>query len=251
MDLLSPLTLAVSVASLFVGATVLSAAGFGMGMVALPFLLLVVDPVTAILALNTTQIPLYLVVLRDTRRDIQTGEVKPLAIVGIAGAVLGVFVLTASAEAMLRVLTVALILGLAVLTAINPRPGFRVPQKLGKVLGPVLGFGVAVLLGTSAIGGPIMALYALGRGWARDSVRGTLAAYFLAVMVVLVAGYVMAGIYTAERAAFIGIAVGPVLAGALLGTRLTKYLSDAAFRRAVVAIIIATSIAVLVRELAF
>jgi uncharacterized membrane protein YfcA len=247
MDLLSPLTLAVSVASLFVGATVLSAAGFGMGMVALPFLLLVVDPVTAILALNTTQIPLYLVVLRDTRRDIQAGEVKPLAVVGIAGAVLGVFVLTASAEAVLRVLTVALILGLAVLTAVNPRPGFRAPQRLG----PVLGFGVAVLLGTSAIGGPIMALYALGRGWARDSVRGTLAAYFMAVMVVLVVGYVVAGIYTVERAAFIGIAVGPVLLGALLGTKLTRYLSDAAFRRAVVVIIITTSIAVLVRELAF
>jgi uncharacterized membrane protein YfcA len=247
MDLLSPLTLAVSVTSLFVGATVLSAAGFGMGMVALPFLLLVVDPVTAILTLNTTQILLYLVVLRDTRRDIHTGEVRPLAVVGIAGAVLGVFVLTASAEAVLRVLTVALILGLAVLTAVNPRPAFRAPQRLG----PALGFGVAVLLGTSAIGGPIMALYALGRGWERDSVRGTLAAYFMAVMVVLVVGYVVAGIYTAERAAFIGIAVGPVLVGAFLGTRLSRYLSDAAFRRAVVVIIISTSIAVLVRELAF
>jgi len=110
MDLLSPLTLAVSVAALFAGATVLSAAGFGMGMVALPFLLLVVDPVTAILALNTTQIPLYLVVLRDTHRDIHTAEVRPLALVGVAGAVLGVFALTASAEGFLRIGTIALTL---------------------------------------------------------------------------------------------------------------------------------------------
>ena len=247
MDLLSPLTLAVSVAALFAGATVLSAAGFGMGMVALPFLLLVVDPVTAILALNTTQIPLYLVVLRDTHRDIHTAEVRPLALVGVAGAVLGVFALTASAEGFLRIGTIALTLALAVLTAANPRPTFRAPKKLG----PVLGFGVAVLLGTVAIGGPVMALYALGRGWARDSVRGTLAAYFLTVMVVLVIGYLVAGIYTAERAAFIGIAVGPVLAGALLGPRLTRLLSDTAFRKFVVVLIVATSIVVLVRELAF
>ncbi len=247
MELLSLLTLAVSVAALFAGATVLSAAGFGMGMVALPFLLLVVDPVTAILALNTTQIPLYLVVLRDTRLHVHTGEVGPLALVGVAGAVLGVFALTASAEGFLRIGTIVLILALAVLVAANPRPTFRAPKKLG----PVLGFGVAVLLGTVAIGGPVMALYALGRGWARDSVRGTLAAYFLAVMVVLVIGYVVAGIYTAERAAFIGIAVGPVLAGAMLGTRLTRLLSDTAFRRFVVILIVTTSVVVLIRELAF
>lgn len=244
-DLLSPLTLAVAVTALFVGATVLSAAGFGMGMVALPFMLLVLDPITAVLALNTTQIPLYFVVLRDTRRKVQYGEMWPMAVVGVAGAALGVFVLTASAEAALRIATVSLILILAVLTATNPRPNFRPPP----VFGPVLAFGVAVLLGTLAIGGPVMALYAIARGWARDSIRGTLAAYFLAVMIVLVVGYVIADLYTAERWAFIGIAAGPVLVGALLGTRLSRLMSDRFFRRAVTVLIVVTSIAVLIREL--
>ena len=95
-----------------------------------------------------------------------------------------------------------------------------------------------------------MALYALGRGWVRDSVRGTLAAYFMAVMVVLVVGYLVAGIYTVERAVFIGISVGPVLLGALLGTRLARFLSDTTFRKVVVALIVTTNLAVLIRELA-
>lgn len=246
MDLLSPVTVSVSVAAMFLGGAAAGAAGFGMGMVALPFMLLVLDPVTAVLALNTTQILLFLMILRGTRSQVQTGEAKPMALLGLAGAIVGVFALTATAEAAIRLTAVSVILVLSVITAAARTHSFRVPSRVG----PPLGFAAAFLLGAMAIGGPIMAIYALGRGWAKDSVRGTLALYFLAVTGALTVGYAVADLYSAERWVFIGIAQGPVLVGALLGTRLAHVMSDHTFRKSVLALIIASSLAVLVKELA-
>ena len=80
--------------------------------------------------------------------------------------------------------------------------------------------------------------------------RGTLALYFLAVTGALAVGYAVADLYSAERWVFIGIAQGPVLVGALLGTRLAHVMSDHTFRKSVLALIIASSLAVLVKELA-
>ena len=246
MDLLSPTSVSVSVAAMFLGGAAAGAAGFGMGMVALPFMLLVLDPVTAVLALNTTQVLLFLMILRHTRSQVQTSEAKPMTLLGVAGAAVGVFALTASAEAAIRLTAVSLILVLSVMTAAAPTLRFRVPSRVG----PPLGFAAAVLLGAMAIGGPVMALYALGRGWAKNSVRGTLAFYFLAVTAVLAVGYATAELYSAERWVFIGIAQGPVLVGALVGTRLAQFMSEHIFRKSVLALIIASSLAVLVRELA-
>ena len=169
-----------------------------------------------------------------------------MALLGVAGAAVGVFALTASAEAAIRLTAVSVILVLSVMTAAAPTLRFRVPSRVG----PPLGFAAAVLLGAMAIGGPVMALYALGRGWAKNSVRGTLALYFLAVTAVLAVGYAAAGLYSAERWVFIGIAQGPVLVGALVGTRLAQFMSDHIFRKTVLTLIIASSLAVLVRELA-
>ena len=246
MDLLSPTTVSVAVAAMFVGGAAAGAAGFGMGMVALPFMLLVLDPVTAVLALNTTQVLLFLMILRDTRSQVQTGEVKPMALLGVAGAFVGVFTLAATAEVAIRLTAVSVILVLSVITAAAPTRSIRVPPRAG----PPLSFAAAVLLGAMAIGGPVMALYALGRGWAKDSVRGTLALYFVAVTTVLAVGYAVAELYSAERWVFIGIAQGPVLVGALVGTRLAQFMSEHIFRKSVLALIIASSLAVLVRELA-
>ena len=169
-----------------------------------------------------------------------------MALLGVAGAVVGVFALTASTEAAIRLSAVSVILVLSIITAAAPTSSFRVPSRVG----PPLGFAAAILLGTMAIGGPVMALYALARGWTKNSVRGVLALYFLTVTAALVVGYSAAALYSPERWVFIGIAQGPVLVGALVGTRLAQVMSDHIFRKSVLALIIASSLAVLVRELA-
>ena len=245
MESLSPLALSVAAASMFVGAVALSAAGFGMGLVALPFMLLVLDPVTAIVAVNIAQTPLYLFVLRDTSRRVRVRDARTLALPGTAGAVLGTFVLAATADEVLRIAAPSLIAALAIIVATVQPERIRPPTALG----PILGFAASVMQGTLGIGGPLVALYALARGWTRDSVRGTLAAYFLAVMVVLCAGYAAAALLTPSRLVLIGIMVVPVLVGAVVGSLLARAMSEAIFRRVAVGLVLFSSAGVLIREL--
>ena len=244
MESLSPLAITVTVASVFAGAVALSAAGFGKGMVALPFMLLVLDPVTAVVVINSSQIPLYLVVLRDTRGEIRFRDVRVLALFGAGGAALGAFALVAAAPDVLRIGVLSLIVALAIVMALDPFSRFRPPA----VLGPPIGFGVAVMLGTLGIGGPLMALYALARGWKKDSVRGTLAAYFLPVMLVLATGYAVARLYSPAMGIMVGASVLPSIAGAMVGTRLAHSMSERVFHRAAIALVVCSSAAVLIRE---
>ena len=75
-----------------------------------------------------------------------------------------------------------------------------------------------------------------------------MAFYLLAIDVVSVVGYAVAGLYTLERLALILVAVVPVLVGLRLGITLVGRMNEAVFRHAVIAVTIATSVMVVARE---
>ena len=82
-----------------------------------------------------------------------------------------------------------------------------------------------------------------------DGLSGAgMAFYLLALDVFGIAGYAVAGLYTAERLTLIALMVIPMLAGLALGAMLLKLMSERVFRYVVVAIIVSSSLLVLVRE---
>ena len=93
-----------------------------------------------------------------------------------------------------------------------------------------------------------MALYILGQGWSRNALRGSLAFYFVVVEASGVVGYGITGLLTTERVVLILITVIPVILGFWLATFLVRHMNEAVFRRAVVTVIITTSLMVLARE---
>ena len=243
---LTALTIFVAVAASLAGATVISTVGFGIGMVAIPFLLLVIDAQSAVVVLNTVSVPLVTLLAVQNRDYLRWREAAPVVIFGVAGAVAGVVVLTSSDPRVLRITIVSLIIVLAAAPAL----GFRGPVPAPRVAGPVVGFVVALLLISLGVGGPIMVLYVLTHDWHRHAVRGFLSLYFLFVELVGVAGYGVEGLYTEERLILTGVVLAPVLAGFALGSRLADRMDEALFRRAAIAVIVATSLLVLGRELA-
>ena len=98
MDSLSAVDFVVAVVSIFVGATVQSTVGFGIGMVAMPILLLNLDPQTAVVTVNTMLLPISTLVLLENRRHLRTREMAPIAAAGIIGVALGPFILSSSEE---------------------------------------------------------------------------------------------------------------------------------------------------------
>ena len=110
------------------------------------------------------------------------------------------------------------------------------------------GFVVGVVLPAFGVGGPLVTLYLLTRNWQRRSVRAGMAFYLMVLDVFAVAGYAVAGLYTAERLTLIALMAIPMLAGLGLGAMLLNVMSERVFRYVVVTIIISSSMLVLVRE---
>lgn len=233
-------------AATLVGSTVFSALGFGIGMVSIPILLLAFDAQTAIVMLNTVEVPLSILMVWQNRRDLERGEMIPIAVAGLLGALVGAFVLAASAERPLRITIIVMIVTLTVVTALNLRAGIPMPRFLG----PVIGFVVGLMLTALGVGGPLLALYMLARRWRRDTIRGSMSMLFLFVIPTAVGGYALNGLYNTERLTVSAVTLAPVLAGFFLGTKIARGLNERVFRIAAIAVIIATSAAVLAREAA-
>ncbi len=75
-----------------------------------------------------------------------------------------------------------------------------------------------------------------------------MAFFLLAIDIVSVLGYAVAGLYTLERLILIMIVIVPVLVGLRLGTTLVGRMNEAVFRKAVIGVTIITSVSVVARE---
>ena len=217
-------------------------------MVATPVLLLVLDPQTAVVMLNAVSVPITGLLVWQTRRHLNVRDSLPIILLGLAGALVGAYVLSTSGDRVLRLSIVVLIILLAAATAFNPaRLRGRVPYP--KVVGGLIGFFVGVMLGSLAIGGPLLVLFVLSRGWNRHSIRAFLSLYLFVIMVSATVGYIPAGLFTQERTMLTLVALPPALLGFWLGSRLAGRMNEGLFRRVAIGVIVASSVSVLVREL--
>ncbi|MCH7652127.1 MAG: sulfite exporter TauE/SafE family protein [Chloroflexi bacterium] len=163
---ISLLQLVVAVVAAFVGSTVFSPVGFGIGVTSIPILLLVFDPQTVVVMVNTVTIPLLVLVIFQTRRYIHLRRTVPIAIAGLLGMPIGVLFLSSADAGVLRISITAVIIALALLLALNPNVARlrRVPDP--HITGPAVGFVVSIMLNSLGIGGPLIALFALTQGLA-------------------------------------------------------------------------------------
>ena len=230
---------------MFAGSTVLSTVGFGIGVATAPVLLLVLDPQTVVITVNTPSLVLFVLLILQTRAHLSVRDVMPMAIAGLLGAPLGVFILSSAGADVLRIAITALILVLATAVAFD----IRLPFPRGRMAGPAVGFPVGVLLTSTGIGGPLVALFLLTSELKRHALRASLSVYFLLVESTGVIGYGVAGLFTPERITLILVVTVPVLLGYRLATVLVGRMNEQVFRTTVVGVILTTSLMVLGREI--
>ena len=246
MDTLSIEQVLAFAAIVFVGALVFCTVGFGIGVASFPLLLLLVDPQTAVVVINTVSLPMFALVIWQTRRHIPVRQVLPVAAAGLVGVPVGILILRDSDAVFLRIAIAALIIALTLLAAFNTR--WSLPKSTP--IGMGVGFVVSVILNAFGVGGALMVLAWLSHRMSSHALRGSLSLYFLAVEGAGVIGYGAAGLLTEERLQLIGISLLPVVLGWGLALLILRRINETMFRRLVIVAIIATSMMVLVREVA-
>ena len=235
---------AIAAVVMFMGSTVLSTVGFGIGMTTIPVLLFVFDPQTVVVVVNTVSLILFVLIVIQNRTELHFRRVLPMALAGLAAVPVGVFVLKETDSHALKIAISAVTILLTVMVASRT----QAPIPRGLFAGLIVAFLVSATLNALGIGGPVMALYIFAQNWSRNAVRGALSLYFLFVETAGVIGYSVAGLMTTERISLILIVIIPVGIGFYLATHLVRRMNETVFRRATVAAIVIMCGMTLARE---
>ena len=229
---------------MLVGSISFSTLGFGNGITTLPFLLLFLDPKTAVILVNTGSFMLCTLIILDSKSHLNIKKSVGIGVCGMLGVPLGIFILAHVNISALRISITLFILALT----ISIRFKFPISLIHSRLTGYVVGFTVGTLTTFMGVGGPLIAILFLKREWNRKTTRVSLAFYFLLLHLATVPAYLITGMYTQERVSLILIGTIPILIGYKSGTMLIKKMSETRFRQAMVTVIILTSLFVLGRE---
>ena len=243
--MLSGLELLAALAIVFVGATVMGTVTFGFGLVVAPVLLLLVDPQSAVIIINSLIPILMLFILFNTRRHFNPRLVGAMAVGGLAAAPIGVLALDAASPTTLRISVALLILALVPLVLLN----LRLPLSQHPLPALAIGFLTSLSVTTLSIGGPLATIYVVTQRHPPQVIRASLAFYFLLYHVAAICLYALTGLVHRDTVANIGILLPGVVVGFALATQVSRGMNERAFRFVAGTVIIGGGAALLVREI--
>jgi len=243
--MLTPIDYLIVTLIFIVGGLVVSTVGFGLGITASPFLLLFVDPQTTVVAVNTVILIPFAYAIFQNRDVLPVRQIAPIAIAAMLGAPIGVYFLSTVNASILRISIIGLILVLTTSIAF----GVSLPPTTLRRFGLILGFVVGIMISALGIGGPLIVLYLLARSWSSRVIRGSLALCFLAINSISVIVYMATGLYTAERLGLIAVVTAPTLIAFLLGAKVVRLFDESVFRKAVLTVVVISSLMVLFLEI--
>jgi len=179
------------VAVVFLATLVRSALGFGEALVAVPLLALVIPVEVAAPLACLVSITVAAVVIVQDRHEVHLGGAWRLVLSTFPGIPLGLLLLTAVAEPVVKA-----ILGLVIVVfsawCLAGRKPLTLPDD--RWAWP-FGFVAGVLGGAYGMNGPPLVVYGTLRGWTPGQFRATLQGYFLLASLLGMAGYGLAGLW--------------------------------------------------------
>lgn len=182
-----------------------------------------------------------------TRRPLMWPRLGPLLAGGVCGLPVGLWLLP-------RIDTLSFQLGVGLLLAVwcpvmlfsGRMPRIRRGGRLADALAGLAG-GITGALG--GFTGPLPTLWCTLRGWDKDTLRGVIQNFNLAMLSLTMAGYLLAGAVTRPMLPQMAVVAATLLCPVLLGARLYAVISPDAFRRVVLAVLACTGVALLSKAL--
>lgn len=218
--------------------------GFGGGLLAVPLLSIFMSVKEAVTLVLVFQLSMGLLLLRSYK-DVPKHLVVSMGIGMVAGSMIGVSVLVALPEQMLRTILAIAILAFVVpilhgkKSAIHLSPSPLLHASAGLIGGILQG-----LLGT---GGPVLTLYLLTLGLSAKSFRATLIALFFISSIVRVAVSTPLDLFTPAVRYTALIAFPVFLLAIFSGQRFFKRLSEDIYRKGVAIILVVSALFMLIR----
>jgi len=198
---------------LFLATLIRSSFGFGEALVAVPLLgLLVPIKVAAPIAVMASVTVALIVVVQDWRK-IHAGSVSRLVLPTMLGIPLGLMLLRAGADPVVKAVLGALIIAFSGYSLLGGKHGGLRDDRFAWLFG----FSAGVLGGAYGMNGPPLAIYGSLRGWSPQHFRANLQGYFLPASLAGLWGYWLAGLWTPAISRFYVLSLPFVVAATFLG----------------------------------
>ena len=227
----------------FLAAGCQSLTGFGSALVAVPLLSLYVDAKLAVVISTFLSTTVSAPLLFEVRRQVQLAKVAPLAIGSVVGVPVGILILRDVDAGVLKILVAAVVIVASALLFLAPRLTLGGRNTLSSLVTGALS---GLLRASTSMAGPPVVLYTLSHEKEIEEFRSTVLALFLFTGVLTVPGLIVADLISRDALIATAVAIPGMALGLLVGTRLRARVQPALFRTLVLAVLVLTSIAVIV-----
>ena len=230
--------LVVAFVVIILAAAVSGLIGFGLAVVAVPLLLIFFEPVEVVVLIAFISLFTNAVIVQDSWREVETRSVLALIPWAVIGLIFGTEILRSANPDYIR-LGVGVIVVLSAVLLLRDATLKSIEGHLGTVLA---GASSGALATSTGIAGPPIVLLFAARGLPKDSFRASNAAYFLVLSVAIIVTLFVRDIVETSELWTAAALVPAAFIGKTLGTALVKRLSDEAFRRITLAIVLFTGV---------
>jgi uncharacterized protein len=198
---------------LFLATLIRSSFGFGEALVAVPLLALLLPiHVAAPLAVMASITVALIVVVQDWHK-VHARSAARLALPTMPGIPLGLMLLRAGAEPVVKIVLAALIIAFSAYSLLGGKHRELKDDRFAWLFG----FSAGLMGGAYGMNGPPLVVYGSLRGWSPQYFRATLQGYFLPASLAGLCGYWLLGFCTPEVSRFYLLSLPFVIAATLFG----------------------------------
>jgi uncharacterized membrane protein YfcA len=219
-------TLAV-LAVVFLATLIRSAFGFGEALVAVPLLALLIPVEVAVPLATLLSVTVAAVVVVQDWHRVHLGSAWRLVVSTLFGIPLGLLLLTAVVEHVVKAILAVVILAFSVYCLVRRTPFVLQSDRLAWLFG----FGAGVLGGAYGMNGPPLVIYGTLRRWSPEHFRATLQGYFLPASLVGLGGYWLAGLWVPAVTRYYVLSLPLALAAIFLGRVVNRWMKAGPFLR--------------------
>jgi uncharacterized membrane protein YfcA len=204
-----------------------SAFGFGEALIAVPLLALLIPVEEAVPLATLVSITVALVVIVHDWHKIHLRSAWWLVISTVFGIPLGLWLLTAVPEIIVKTILGMIIIGFAIYCLLSRNPWELKDDRFAWLFG----FAAGILGGAYAINGPPLVVYGSLRRWSPEHFRATLQGYFFPASLLGMCGYWLAGLWVPAVTRFYLWSLPLSLAAIFLGREINQRMRDRSFLR--------------------
>ncbi len=207
--------------------------GFGLALLAVPFLILLYDPKVVVPVVMIVGAVLSILLFVESYRFMKPKQIFYLALGGIAGLPVGVSILAKADSGALRICIGILIILFATLLLLGVRKKFR-EERLTSV---GVGFISGVFGGMASMVGPPIILFGLNQNWDKQSFRANLIGYNAFILFLSLFFFGRFNLLTGFTIKFSASVLPALLLGFIVGIKLKEKVSQQFFQRLALVIV--------------